>query len=139
MEPIVEELTESESMSLITGADVGRIGFSGRFGPVVLPVNYKILNGAIVFRTEAGGPMEEDLRTGIANAEYKVAFEIDDIDPATRSGWSVMIQGGAHHVEDEEERARVVKSGVEPWVGGDRDLYVCINPTLISGRRIRRA
>ncbi len=139
MVPIVEELTEAESLRLIEHAEIGRIGFTGRFGPVVLPVNFKVLDGSVVFRTEEGSPLGEDLRTGIAHAEYKVAFEIDEIDKAERTGWSVLIQGSVHYVEDEEEQAVVVKTGVEPWAGGQRDLYVRIRPTLISGRRVRRA
>jgi nitroimidazol reductase NimA-like FMN-containing flavoprotein (pyridoxamine 5'-phosphate oxidase superfamily) len=138
MEPIVEELTEAESLQLITQAQIGRIGFSGRFGPTVLPVNFKVIDGSVVFRTEAGSPLGEDLRTGIADAEYKVAFEIDEIDPAKRTGWSVLIQGAAHYVDDEEERAAVLKACIEPWVGGERELYLRIRPTLVSGRRVRR-
>ena len=138
MEPILEELTEAESLHLIEQAEIGRIGFSGRYGPLVLPVNYKIVDGAVVFRLAVGSSVGEDLRTGIADAEYKVAFEIDQIDPASRTGWSVMIQGAAHHIDDEDERAVVLKAGIEPWAGGERDHFVRIKPTLISGRRIRR-
>lgn len=138
MEPIVEELAEEESLRLIENAEIGRIGFSGRYGPVILPVNYKVVDGAVVIRVAVGGSIGEDLRTGIADAEYKVAFEIDEIDPATRTGWSVMIQGAAHHVDDEEERAVVLRAGIEPWAGGQREHFVRIKPTAISGRRIRR-
>ncbi len=138
MEPIVEELTEAESLRLIEQAQIGRIGFTGRFGPVVLPVNYKIVDGSVVFRTAVGSPLGEDLRTGITDAEYKVAFEIDDVDPVARTGWSVMIQGAAHHVDDEQERAGTLRAGIEPWVGGEREQFVRITPTLISGRRVRR-
>ena len=138
MEPILEELTEAESLRLMEQAEIGRIGFTGRFGPAILPVNFKVLDGSVVFRTEADGPLGEDLRTGIAHAEYKVAFEIDEIDKTEKTGWSVLIQGAVHYVEDEQERAVVVKSGVQPWAGGGRDLYVRIKPTYISGRRIRR-
>ena len=138
MEPILEELTEAESLRLIEQAEIGRIGFSGRYGPAILPVNFKVLDGSVVFRTEADSPLGEDLRTGIAHAEYKVAFEIDEIDKIEKTGWSVLIQGAVHYVEDEEERAVVVKTGVQPWAGSGRDLYVRIKPTFISGRRIRR-
>ncbi len=109
MEPNVEELTDAESLRLIEQAEIGRIGFTGRFGPVILPVNFKVLDGSVVFRTAAGSPLGEDLRTGIVDAEYKVAFEIDEIDKAERTGWSVLIQGGAHLVDDEDERAVVAK------------------------------
>lgn len=139
MDPILEELTEDESLRLIKQAEIGRIGFSGRYGPVVLPVNYKVVEGSVVFRTAVGSPLGEDLRTGIAHAEYKVAFEIDEIDAQARTGWSVMIQGAAHHVDDEEELAVMVQAGIEPWAGGERDHFVRIKPSVISGRRIRRA
>jgi nitroimidazol reductase NimA-like FMN-containing flavoprotein (pyridoxamine 5'-phosphate oxidase superfamily) len=83
--------------------------------------------------------MDKDLRTGIANAEYKVAFEIDEFDSEAREGWSVLIQGSAHHVESENERSSALESGVEPWPAGERELFVRIVPTRVTGRRIRRA
>lgn len=135
----MEQLSEAESLRLIGEAQVGRIGYTGRFGPVVLPVNYKLLDGSVVFRTVAGSPLGEDLRTGITDADYKVAFEIDEINPAERTGWSVLIQGGAHYLDDEEERAVAQQAGIDPWVGGERDVYVRIKPTVISGRRVRRS
>jgi nitroimidazol reductase NimA-like FMN-containing flavoprotein (pyridoxamine 5'-phosphate oxidase superfamily) len=138
MEPILEELTEAESLRLIGQAEIGRIGFSGRYGPAVLPVNYKVVAGMVVFRVAVGSSLVEDLRTGIADAEYKVVFEIDEIDPVARTGWSVMIQGAAHHIDDEQERAAVLDAGIEPWAGGERDHFVQIKPTRMSGRRISR-
>jgi nitroimidazol reductase NimA-like FMN-containing flavoprotein (pyridoxamine 5'-phosphate oxidase superfamily) len=138
MGALLEELTNDECMRLIEQAEVGRIGFTGRYGPVVLPVNYKVVDGAIVFRTEEYGTVAEDLRTGIPNAEYRVAFEVDDMDPATRTGWSVMLQGAAHHVDDESERASLLAVGVEPWAGGDRTLFMRITPARVTGRRIRK-
>lgn len=136
--PVLEDLDEAECLRLITPGGIGRIAYSGRYGPTVFPVNYRLHGGTIVFRTAQDSPTDEDLRTGIAHAEYKVAFEIDELDPATRTGWSVMIQGAAHHVDDEEERAVVLRAGIEPWAGGQREHFVRIKPTAISGRRIRR-
>jgi nitroimidazol reductase NimA-like FMN-containing flavoprotein (pyridoxamine 5'-phosphate oxidase superfamily) len=136
--PELEELDEAECLRLITPGGIGRLAYSGRFGATVLPVNYRLYDGTIVFRTAQDSPTDEDLRTGIANAEYKVAFEIDELDPVARTGWSVMIQGAAHHVDDEQERAVVALAGIEPWAGGERDQYLRIKPTAISGRRIRR-
>jgi nitroimidazol reductase NimA-like FMN-containing flavoprotein (pyridoxamine 5'-phosphate oxidase superfamily) len=138
MKPLTEELTEAESLRFIAQEEVGRIGFTSRYGPVIEPVNYKVLDGSVVFRTAAGNSIAEDLRTGIADAEYLVAFEIDHLNPAERTGWSVLLRGAAHFVEDEEERAAVVKAGVEPWADGEREVYIRITPTTISGRRISR-
>jgi nitroimidazol reductase NimA-like FMN-containing flavoprotein (pyridoxamine 5'-phosphate oxidase superfamily) len=137
-EPVVELLDEAECLRLISAGGVGRIGYTGRFGPTVVPVNYALHEGTIVFRTGRHSPMGEDLRTGIEHAESKVAFEIDEISPATREGWSILVQGGAHPVDSETERASVLQSGVEPWAGGEKELFVRVVPTRITGRRIRR-
>jgi nitroimidazol reductase NimA-like FMN-containing flavoprotein (pyridoxamine 5'-phosphate oxidase superfamily) len=130
------ELDEDESRRLISKGGIGRIAYLSRFGPAVLPVNYKWHNGAIVFRTAEHSTLDEDLRTGIADAEYKVAFEIDDFDLADRQGWSVLIQGSAHHVTDAEREA-AEQAGVQPWPRGDKELFVRIRPDRITGRRIQ--
>ena len=101
-------------------------------------VNFALSEQAVVFRTGQDSPLGEGLRTGIADADYVVAFEVDEISPATREGWSILIQGSAHHVDSEHERAQVMRSGVEAWPGGEKDLFIRIQPTRITGRRIRR-
>jgi nitroimidazol reductase NimA-like FMN-containing flavoprotein (pyridoxamine 5'-phosphate oxidase superfamily) len=136
---VLENLEEAECLRLISPGGVGRLAFTGRFGPTVMPVNYKVVADTIVFRTTQDSPTDEDLRTGIAHAEYKVAFEIDEISPATREGWSILIQGSAHHVDSETELADVRRSGVQAWPGGEKDLFIRIVPDRITGRRIRRA
>jgi len=42
-------------------------------------------------------------------------------------------------VEAEAERAAAVEAGVEPWPGGERELFVRIAPSRVTGRRIRPA
>jgi len=139
LDRVLEELDEAECLRLIAAGGIGRIGYSGRYGPTVMPVNYRLYEGTIVFRTTPDSATDEDLRTGIANAEYKVAFEIDDFDTAAKTGWSVLIQGSAHHVESDAERASVAGAGVEPWPGGDRELFLRVVPVRITGRRVRHA
>jgi len=136
---VLAVLDEAECLRLIAPGGIGRIAYSGRYGPTVIPVNYRLYQGAIVFRTAEDSPTDEDLRTGIANADYKVAFEIDDVDRRARDGWSVLIQGPVHHVASEAERASISQAGVEPWPGGDRELFLRIVPTRITGRRILRS
>ena len=132
---VIEELNEDQCLDLISGGGIGRIAYASRFGPAVLPVNYALQDGAVVFRTAADGPLDEDLRTGITDADYKVAFEIDSIDLTTRQGWSVLIQGPAHHVTG-PEREDAFRACVEPWAPGIRELLVRIVPSRITGRRI---
>ncbi len=132
---VIEELDEDQCLTLIAEGGIGRIAYASRFGPAVLPVNYAWRDGAIVFRTAENSPLDEDLRTGIANADYGVAFEIDSSAAAARHGWSGLIQGPAHRVTGAEEDA-ARETGVEPWAPGDRELFVRIVPSRITGRRV---
>jgi nitroimidazol reductase NimA-like FMN-containing flavoprotein (pyridoxamine 5'-phosphate oxidase superfamily) len=136
--PVPEQLDEAGSLQLISPGGIGRLAYASARGPVVIPVNYGLYEGTIVFRTAQDSPTNEDLRTGIAGAEYVVAFEVDRVDSVSRDGWSVFIQGRAHHVDSETERALILESGVEAWPSGPSEQVVRIFPTLISGRRFRR-
>lgn len=131
--PRLEKLDHEECLRLISCGGVGRVAFNNPSGPVVLPVNYTIEQGAVLFRTALGGPMDADLRTGVEGADFMVAFEVDRIDEKTREGWSVLVRGGAHHVTGD------VGKSVDTWAGGDRALYIRITPVEVTGRRIRHA
>jgi nitroimidazol reductase NimA-like FMN-containing flavoprotein (pyridoxamine 5'-phosphate oxidase superfamily) len=135
---MIIELDEAESLKLVSRGGIGRIAYQSRFGPAVLPVNYKWHGGAVVFRTARHSALDEDLQTGIAGGDYLVAFEVDAIDEIGRQGWSVLIQGPAHHVS-EAERESAERAGVEPWPAGERELFMRIVPNRVTGRRIQSA
>ena len=137
--PVMDHLDEAECLRLISPGGIGRLVYVGRYGLTVFPVNYKLYEGSIMFRTGQDSPTGEDLQTGIAHAEYSVAFEIDDIDPDAREGWSVLIHGPAHHMTTDAERASVEESGVEPWPGGPKERAIRITPHRIVGRRLRQS
>ncbi|MFD0664078.1 pyridoxamine 5'-phosphate oxidase family protein [Thermocatellispora tengchongensis] len=84
--PALEELEEAECLRLVSGGGIGRVAFGGPSGPVVLPVNYVVRDGAIVFRTRYGGAMDQDLRTGLEGLEFTVGFQVDHFDEVTRGG-----------------------------------------------------
>ncbi|MEV0232864.1 pyridoxamine 5'-phosphate oxidase family protein [Nonomuraea sp. NPDC050786] len=133
--PTLEELDREECLRLIEPGGIGRVAFQGSQGTAVLPVNYTMHRGAIVFRTASGGSMDRDLRTGLEGVDIKISFEVDRIDETNREGWSVLVQGPAHHVAP-DEMAEVAGADVTPWVGGERRLYIRIVPQQIAGRRI---
>ncbi|MEU8383593.1 pyridoxamine 5'-phosphate oxidase family protein [Streptosporangium sp. NPDC048865] len=135
----LEKLDRDECLRLITPGGVGRIAFEEIGGPVILPVNYALHGTSVIFRTAFGGPLDDALRTGGQGVESKVAFEVDRIDDAGREGWSVLVRGGIHQISSEEDRAALAALGVRPWAGGERELYVRIAATEVTGRRIRRA
>jgi hypothetical protein len=79
------------------------------------------------------------LRTGIAHAEYHVAFEIEQIDLKTREGWIVLVRGAAHLVDTEAERRSIINAGREPWLEGEPEHMIQISPAQTWGHRIRAA
>jgi nitroimidazol reductase NimA-like FMN-containing flavoprotein (pyridoxamine 5'-phosphate oxidase superfamily) len=136
---VVERLDEAECMELLGAGRIGRLIYSSRYGPVALPSEYKIHEGSIIFRTYRTTFTEEDLRTGIAHAEYEVAFEADQTDPDAREGWLVLVLGSAHHIDTEAERASIADVGLKSWVEGEPEHFIRVDPIRVSGQRIRQA
>ena len=126
-------------MELLSHRGFGRLIYNSRYGPVALPSEYKILDGSIVIPTYRTLFTEEDLRTGIAHAEYQVAVEVDQTDPEAREGWLVLVRGSAHHLDTEAERASIASLGLKPWVKGEPEHFIRVNPTSIAGQRLRQA
>ena len=137
-DPEVERLDRAECLRLISAPGVGRLAYYGRFGLAVLPVSYKMDEGSVVFRTVLDSPTDEDLRTGIKNAEYKVSFEIDEVGGDGQEGWFVFIQGAAHHEDPDDDGPSAWAPDVERSAGRMREHLVRITPTFITGRRLRR-
>jgi nitroimidazol reductase NimA-like FMN-containing flavoprotein (pyridoxamine 5'-phosphate oxidase superfamily) len=138
-EAVFERLDETECLRLIAPGGIGRLAYTGSYDLTVLPVNYVLDDGAILLRTEEEGLTTADLRTGDRVSEYRVAFEVDEFDRQAREGWSVLIQGPAHHLDDDAERATAVATGLQPWAPGVRDHFIRITPLRVTGRRVRRA
>lgn len=133
--PHLVDLDRDECLRLISPGGVGRVAFNSPEGPMILPVNYRLFGGAVVFRTATGGKLAQELSTGVEGVEFKIAFEIDRIDETTEEGWSVIVHGPAHHVSADELDS-VTASGLESWAGGSREHFMRIVPTRITGRRI---
>jgi nitroimidazol reductase NimA-like FMN-containing flavoprotein (pyridoxamine 5'-phosphate oxidase superfamily) len=136
---VVERLDEAACMELLSTGTIARLIYNSRYGPVALPSEYKIHEGSIVFRTYRVTFTEEDLRTGIAHAEYQVVVEVDHVDSEAREGWVVLVRGTAHQVDTEAERASVSNVGLESWVEGEPEHFIRVDPISIAGQRIRPA
>jgi transcriptional regulator with XRE-family HTH domain len=125
----LEELTEQQSCTHLGGGGVGRVVFLAPRGPVALPVNYKYVAGEIVLR------MNVSVSMALVGQET-VGFEVDRLDEAMSEGWSVVISGPAHRVEDPSEVVELSSLELEPWAGGNRDVLVAIAPREMTGRQI---
>jgi hypothetical protein len=126
-DPDVEQLNEAECLQLIAPGGVG-----------VLPVLYRLDDGSILFRTPLDSPTDEDLRTGIEGAAYKVSFEIDEVGRDAHEGWMVFIQGDAHHMDSEDDRVSAWTPDIPSSGSATQEHFLRITPTLITGRRLRQ-
>jgi len=128
-----QELTRSECFDLLANEDVGRVAVVDDLGPMVVPVNFVLDRHTVVFRTDEGTKLEAAARGG------RVGFEVDGIDAATRTGWSVTVRGEVVEVTDPAELARLRDLPLEPWAPGNKARYVRILPAAVTGRRISAA
>lgn len=123
-------LDRAECLRLLGVANLGRVGLTSGALPAILPVNFYFDGDDILIRTSPGTKLEA------ATHDSVVAFEVDEIDPAAHTGWSVMVQGMARHVTDPVELARIRTLPLPRWAPGGDDDIVAIRPEIVSGRRI---
>lgn len=127
----LEVLPVDECLALVASTPVGRVAFIDEGVPTILPVNHRLDGWRIVFRTSFGSKLTA------ATLERPVAFEVDGIDPGTRTGWSVLVRGTAEAVWSREAEAELEELGLQPWADTvDRDRWVVIHPDEVTGRRI---
>ena len=136
---VLAPLSEAECMQLLASGGLGRLVYNSRYGPTALPTTYMIDGESIVLGTWDPALFDEDLRTGIAHAEYEVAVEVDQIDLEAREGWIVLVRGAAHHIDTEAERAPLIGPDLEPWIEGVPAHLIRVTPTSTWGNRILRA
>ncbi|MCH0565735.1 MULTISPECIES: pyridoxamine 5'-phosphate oxidase family protein [unclassified Streptomyces] len=133
LHPRLEDLPPQECWTRLSTHGVGRVAVTTADGPAVLPVNYDVVDGAIVYRTAPGSALA-------AVVGETVAFEADHIDDAMGQGWSVLVVGPARAVTDPDKMTRLgERAHSDPWAGGERGLWVELRPERITGRRITSA
>ena len=129
--PHLDVLSREECELHLAGGGVGRFVFLAPRGPVALPVNFRYLDGDVLFRTRPKGALA-------AAAGTTVSLEVDQIHEPMSEGWSVLVTGHARLIVDPAELERAADLHIEPWPGGDREALMRIETEAISGRRIRQ-
>ncbi|WP_055627345.1 DUF1918 domain-containing protein [Streptomyces hirsutus] len=133
LHPQLRDLGPDECRARLSTHGVGRVAVSTPHGPAVVPVNYEVVDDAIAFRTAPDS-------VPAAAVGSEVAFEVDHVDEAMSQGWSVLVVGPARVVTEPDAVRRLVDGAhTTPWSGGEREMWVSIQPTRITGRRITPA
>jgi nitroimidazol reductase NimA-like FMN-containing flavoprotein (pyridoxamine 5'-phosphate oxidase superfamily) len=129
----LEVLMEEQCLSLLAGSVLGRIAVTVGAVPAIFPVNFRLLDGQIVFRTSDGTKLHHSAENAV------VAFEVDDVDPVTHEGWSVLVVGVARELKDRAMADAVLGQLPRPWAPGEREHVIAVLPEFVSGRRIMGA
>jgi len=124
----LRDLDTPECLELLATRTVGRVAFCTDDGPVVLPVNFVVHEGGVLFRTSPHNTIARHVNG------TKAAFQVDEIDDFTQSGWSVLLTGTAELVEDVQ--VIPAEGRPVPWAEGTRSLYVRVRARSITGRRL---
>jgi len=129
----MEVLSEQQCQLLFGTKDIGRIAFSVGGVPEIFPVNYAADRSTVVFRTAEGTRLQRAVM-------LRVAFEVDDWDPATGIGWSVVVKGVAQGITSGIDPFAIALRGrhVAPLAPGTREYWIAIYPSEITGRRFGR-
>ena len=128
------ELAREECLRLLGTAAVGRVVIlTAGQTPVIRPVNFVFdeRSQSVVFRCMRGTKLITLL--GAARAW----FEVDEIDAAGRTGWSVIIAGVTEPVTQRHEVARLDRLALDSWVAGPDAHWIRIRARVVSGRRIQ--
>ena len=129
----MEEMDEATCRALLRTSAFGRIAFTEGALPAVQPVAFVVDGAEIVIPTRHGS------KVAAASRHTVVAFEVDDVDLAGRTGWNVTVVGPSRLIDDPDEIHRLHAYGVRPWApGGEDHCYVGITMGLVTGRRVHR-
>ncbi|MGZ4297536.1 MAG: pyridoxamine 5'-phosphate oxidase family protein [Solirubrobacteraceae bacterium] len=133
--PLLAELGRDECLRLLGAASVGRVVVLTGVGhtPVIRPVNYVFdeVSQSVVFRATPGTKLITLLRAA------RAWFEVDEIDPVSRSGWSVIISGVAEPVTQRHEISRLERLALHSWIAGPDSRWIRIRARVVSGRRVQ--
>lgn len=124
------ELTPYECWQLLEEpVGIARVVWATERGPAIVPVNYAVADGALWFQTTPGSRLARECEG------RSILVEIDDVDPATSSGWSVIVTGVAEYVA--MSAVPDILGGLQVWPRGEHTQFVRLAPDEVTGRRLR--
>ena len=114
-------------VALLAAVDIGRLGVVDDDGnPVVLPISYLVVGDVdefrVVVRTRPGNVLDRPDRPA--------CLEIDGVDAGHAGGWSVLVRGLLRPIEPSDA------VDPHPLFADDRDAWLVLEPTVITGRRL---
>lgn len=117
----------AECLELLAVRTVGMVAFVDDDGQQLVPVNYVVRDGDVIFRTSADSFLAQ-----LADGHEDVAFATSHQAELDQHGWNVTVRGRT----SPQDAAELVGAPPRTWAGGVRDVLVRLHPEHVSGRRV---
>jgi nitroimidazol reductase NimA-like FMN-containing flavoprotein (pyridoxamine 5'-phosphate oxidase superfamily) len=117
------DFTRDDCLHLLGTGELGRVVFTASAMPAVQPVRYVLHGEEVVFRVADAGSLSTATQYAV------VGFQVDDIDPITHAGWSILGVGQAYQISDADRRSVPV--------AGSATHTVVVPLQQLTGQRIR--
>jgi nitroimidazol reductase NimA-like FMN-containing flavoprotein (pyridoxamine 5'-phosphate oxidase superfamily) len=125
-----QSYSREQCLALAASTPIGRVVYTDQALPAVLPMNFILDGDEVVIHTGSGSTLAAAIRNAV------VAFQVDDFDSGTTTGWSVTITGRARLVDDEEEATRLARLPLRPWVPTENGQFIRIPARHVAGHRL---
>ena len=126
---VVEELDQDECQQLLTGALVGRLGFTDGAMPAIEPVSFTLHDGEVIIPARIGSWLVSAVRGSV------VAFQTDSFRDDTRTGWTVTLVGPLHVISAPQRVAQLDEIWPYARETGNGHCYLAVEPGLFRGVR----
>jgi nitroimidazol reductase NimA-like FMN-containing flavoprotein (pyridoxamine 5'-phosphate oxidase superfamily) len=126
------ELTRVEALNLLSTVSYGRVVFTRNALPAIRPVNHVLDDGEVIIRTRLSAKLTIAVDPGTI-----VAYEVDQIDPVQRLGWSVVVTGVARQITEPDRLSRYEQL-LLPWADLAMDVAIGIQTDLVTGIRFSK-
>jgi hypothetical protein len=125
----LEVIEREECLELLRSENVGRLAVVVGGRPEIFPVNFVLDGSDVVIRTDEGTKLS-------AAVGAAVAFEVDHVDGASWSGWSVVVHGRGQLADHRPARRGSPAARPRPWRRAVLAYTVRIVADSVTGRRI---
>ena len=122
------EISREECLRFIAQAEVGRVALTVGALPEIIPVNFRVVDGTVVFGVHSESVLAQEAEGTV------VAFQADSFDPESERGWHVRAIGTFRMPVRPDELAAAGDVVPEPWARGEEaELVMQIELVVLSG------
>jgi hypothetical protein len=124
-----ERLDAAECRRLLGTARMGRLGFTDRAMPAILPVPFALCDDSALIPAALGGSLMKAVRGAV------VALEVDSYREELETGWSVTAVGPTRVISNPVTVAELDALDLFPRAAGPPGGYISVHLGLLRGWR----